>query len=565
MQRRSVRWNHRRRASSRFGRAIVTLHATPGSVRQVPRPNLFTAVAPWLPATGVFLLTLALFTTWAIGMPRFSSPDEPAHLFKAYGVGHGQLLGNEVDGLDSNIRSFDVPLELGTPDLRCYFGNPNAPANCAQEPVGLAVSTAAVYPPYWYAVVGVPPRVVGFETSLRAYRVMSALLCAALTAAALEVARRSSARRFSSLMLLPLTPMAVFLAGSVNPNAFEVVGCMLLWALWLLVPPRAESADRPAPLSPPGLRAGLAVGALMSALLLSRYAAAFTLAAGAVVFAVWRGRAGLRPFLRRQFWLPLFACLAVTAVLVLWWATYANVTVTDSSTASAMGRWGAITSTLFDLPELARQLIGVLGWLDTELPLVVHLAVIALTLLVLAGVVASRDRRLQAATATTIVALVLMPPLVNAITAPTAGLIWQGRYSLALFAVLAPLGMLGWQQAAQLHQVDPSGALLSSHGPLNPNGHSKRAVGWVCPAAALLFTIAEVLAFWQALRRFSVGANGTWLLTGALPWHPAVAPMLLIALNALVAIGLCAVVLASSRTRSTQERQTHESSATVLA
>ena len=63
-------------------------------------------------------------------------------------------------------------------------------------------------------------------------------------------------------------------------------------------------------------------------------------------------------------------------------------------------------------------------------------------------------------------------------------------------------------------------------------------------AAVVIVAVAEVGAFWQMLRRFTVGADGKILLTGSLPWEPSVSPMTLIGLNAvaMAALGACALM-----------------------
>ena len=53
-----------------------------------------------------------------------------------------------------------------------------------------------------------------------------------------------------------------------------------------------------------------------------------------------------------------------------------------------------------------------------------------------------------------------------------------------------------------------------------------------------LVVIAEVGAFWQMLRRFSVGANGKIILTGNISWQPSIAPMQLVVINALAMVAL---------------------------
>jgi hypothetical protein len=61
---------------------------------------------------------------------------------------------------------------------------------------------------------------------------------------------------------------------------------------------------------------------------------------------------------------------------------------------------------------------------------------------------------------------------------------------------------------------------------------------WLVGAVLALVVVAEVGAFWQMLRRFSVGADGKIILTGRLPWQPSVDPMVLIAINAIAMLAV---------------------------
>ena len=101
---------------------------------------------------------------------------------------------------------------------------------------------------------------------------------------------------------------------------------------------------------------------------------------------------------------------------------------------------------------MTEQMIGILGWLDTPLPTIVHVLFGLLTLVVLAGVVASRDRRLILATALVVAALLVVPIAINVISAPTAGPIWQGRYSLPMYAAFGVLGHAGVAAGAGPHR-----------------------------------------------------------------------------------------------------------------
>jgi hypothetical protein len=478
----------------------------------------------WRVELSIFAALMVLFATWAIGMPLFTSPDEAAHLYKAYGTAHGELLGATQEGITSNTRIYDVPAVMGTPDLLCYFGKPDVPAACAVGHAGATASTAAVYPPPWYLAVGIGPRVLDQSTHQRAYRISAAVLVALLMTAAFALARRSAARRWTPLLLISLPPMTVFLSGTVNPNAFEIAGFMVLWSLLLHVDDeRATSA-----------RSGALVGALTAGLALSRFASLLWLVV-AVVLAVALLGGSVRRFLRWQFLAPAggvaFGGLAVLGI----WSRLAHAGVADQGSGVDWSTTRIIRATLDRMPELSQQMIGVLGWLDTRLPGVVFVLYGALTLTALAGVVLSRNRHIIAATVVALIGLVAVPVFTHVMGARTAGLIWQGRYSLPLYASLGVLGMLGWHRTATERTLPAATPSVVRVG------------------AVTCFAVAEVLGFWQALRRYTVGADGRIVLTGDLPWQPDVAPVVLQIVNALAVAALCAVLLRSTSGAHTTE------------
>ena len=123
-----------------------------------------------------FVAMLVVVTTWAVGVPRFASPDEPGHIYKAYATAHGELLGRPAAGEPDNLREFDGPAALGTPDLNCFNGRPEVPAACAGFGVPPLVSSAARYPPWYYGLVGVPVAVAGQSERVLAFRLVSAAM-----------------------------------------------------------------------------------------------------------------------------------------------------------------------------------------------------------------------------------------------------------------------------------------------------------------------------------------------------------------------------------------------------
>ena len=474
----------------------------------------------WAFPAAVFLTVLLLLLTWTIATPLFGSPDEPAHLYKAYGTAHGEAIGQPIEGSFSpNLRRFDVPAEMGIPpNIMCFVFQADVTAGCVQPGSSSAgESTAATYPPFWYGLVGGGVRLTGHDTSQRAYRAVAAALCAALIAAAFVVARRSASGRLSPLLLLGLTPMTLFLGGSVNPNGFEIAGFLMLWALCLQVD--SERA--------PGRRSGVIVGTIVAVLLLSRFASAIWVATGAGVIALTIGVSGVRRFMNRSFLVPVLGLGGVASALLVAWSRYAGAVADDPRIATEMSLADAARTTWERTPELLRQMIGILGWLDTRIPWFAYALFALFTAVALTGVVLAGDRRLVIAAGAVCAGVIIVPIAVNVASAASAGLIWQGRYSLPLYAMLGMLGMLGWHRALERR----------------PNPRVLTAVRWI---ASTCFVIAEVAAFWQAMRRFAVGANGKIWLDEPLPWSPSITPMLLIAVNAVLVLALAGAVLAGT-------------------
>ena len=470
--------------------------------------------ARWAFPVALFVAFGGLLLTWVIGTPLFAVPDEPAHWYKAYGTAHGEAIGSAYPGLPDNVRLFDAPAEMGVPDLQCYFGKPDVSAACADHVAGPAISTAALVPPIWYAVVGGSARVIGAETSQRAYRAIGAAIVAALLAAAFAVVRNSAYRRWSPMLLLGITPMALSLAAGVNPNGFEIAAFATIWALATRIRPDARAT----------WQAGVAVGALAGTAILSRFAASIWLCTTVAVVAIAFGFVEVRRVASRAFLAPCLGLLTLSGAALVAWSEYVGFEVRDAAAASDWTRWHVITYTVGALPDITQQMIGVLGWLDTDLPVVVYVAAFVASAISVAGVALSRNRRLITATFALVGLLVTVPVVVNTVTAPTAGLVWQGRYSLSLFVGLGVLGAMGWGSA------------------LRP-APSAMVVRGVRLAVVVCFAIAEFAGFWEMLRRFTVGAQGRWWLTGPLPWRPEVAPMALVAGNLAFVVAIATVLL----------------------
>jgi hypothetical protein len=456
---------------------------------------------------GYCLALLVVVGCWAVGVPRFGSPDETAHVYKAYGTAHGELLGTVAPGFPDNLREFDGPDSLGPPNLNCYVGQPDVPASCATEISPLLISSAARYPPWYYELVGVPAAVTGQGDSVLAYRLISAALCIALLAWAMLMGKRSQRSDLAALQLAALTPMALFLMASVNPNAIEIAAFVAIWACLTRV-----TTDERLP-----RRLLIAASWLAAAVVLMRPISIVWLVGLAVVVLV-----GTRPPRRRELftWRSVAWMVGPTALALVgsWlWIAYSSFEISDDRTDRSLTLATAIRRSIELWPGFMRQTIGVLGWLDTLLPsFVYYLWGFALLIVVVIHLRGATGRGV-AALAMLVAVWLALPLVINGFTNSRAGLTYQGRYSLPIFVGLVFLPTWCDRSTLRLPRIPQR---------------------WLVAAVLALVVVAEVGAFWQMLRRFTVGAHGKVLLTGDLSWEPSVAPMLLVAINAVAMIGL---------------------------
>jgi uncharacterized membrane protein len=190
-----------------------------------------------------FLLASLLFgLAFAIVTPPFQVPDEPAHFYRSYAISEGDLSGRRFGGgwggmlpaslwqLDTELRG-DLPghperkirpetivraLRIPLDEERRVFVDYRTSAQLSFVPYLPQAAAIAVA-----RTLGAPPLVL-----LYAARLVNLLVATALIAFAL---RRLPAFRWL-FTLLALTPMALFLRGSLSADAFTIAVAFLLTA-----------------------------------------------------------------------------------------------------------------------------------------------------------------------------------------------------------------------------------------------------------------------------------------------------------------------------------------------
>ena len=373
---------------------------------------------------------------WAVATPLGGSPDEPAHIIKAASVVRGQFLGEPTD--QPAVRSVMVPEGIATAaDWPCYAFAPAQSANCLREvPDGSdlrpADTSAGLYNPTYYLLVGWPSLLTS-DTSLAVIgmRVAGALLVTFFLAAGFAALYRLRPSRATAFGLAAaVTPMVLFLAAAVNPNGLEIAtGFALISSLLLVLGPEPLARRWP------WLLLAGAAGVLLAQ---TRGLSPLWMAVIAVIaFVATPWERTLRE-LRRWPVILTIAVLGAAVVGAVGW-TFAT------GSLGSMGNFPGAT----DSPRRAfltmlfrtfdPGLIGVFGWLDAPAPAYVVAMWSFLSFAVVLAAVAVARGRSTWGLAIAVVALLVIPAVVQALSVQTSGYIWQGRYALVAYATLIAL------------------------------------------------------------------------------------------------------------------------------
>ncbi len=492
------------------------------------------------------LLTLVI-TCWSFASPLYSGGDEPAHVIKAAAVVRGELRGRDVtididEGaaphpLDGGVQdghvvsAVRVPAEFERADrIRCYVFQGDVPAGCAgafpgSDSEAEVRTRAGRYPPPYYMAVGLPTLV--FSSSAKAVylmRLLNGLLCAAFLASAMSSASEMRCRFLVIGVAVGATPMALYLAGIVNPSGLMVSAGISLWISGLAL---LQGLDHRRV-----RRVAARTGLSASVLILLPGVSPLFLAMILLVLGGLTGRRRLGMLIRRtpvQAWLVVF--LVASAFAVAWLVVSRSLELGPPTLySSSQTMVQALRTSLGKFDATVRQMIGVFGWLDTPSPRVTYyLWFFLLGFLLVLGTALSSTRVVMAITAV-VLATVVVPAVLQAFSAHTLGFVWQGRYSLPLAVgvpILAAFGLDMRRQALslQLHRV--------------------------AAVVMVALVVAHLSAFTWAMRRYTVGTSGKLLFfLGPSGWHPpAPAIVLLVAFATFVAaLGwwLCLLVSPSS-------------------
>jgi hypothetical protein len=461
-----------------------------------------TRTLPAVLAAGWALLIAA----WVAGNPPFASPDEVDHYRRAIGISQGDLIGNHTPeqpgGVTDKQRewnrnlaySVEVPAGMGTPPIGCYNVDAEVSADCytgfrPREEETTEVSQVGNYQPFPYLAPAVVLKAADSPfAGDRLGRAVVAILCVALLLAAALLLHDPRAPLVSLLGLLAaVTPMTIFLGGSLAASGLEICAAIAFAAALLRISRGGE---------PPGAWYVAAVSGAVLALTraLGPVWVLFGLAAALLLI-------GPREALVRARRAGLPAAVAGAAVLVavvlnrVWEAAHGadpTVSLVDLRGALDIGAeqvWGSL-----------QGLVGQFSALEYELPLVLVLAWFAAVLALLAAalrVAAWRDRLVLAAVVGAVLAI---PFLLYVAIIRHTGFGLQSRYVLPI-AIWVPL--LAGELLYRRREALGRGAL--------------RALAVGVPVVA---AVVQLLGWWLNARRAAVGTDGSLLFPGDAEWSP---------------------------------------------
>ena len=187
----------------------------------------------WRAFLVVWLLLSALCAGWAVATPIGASPDEPAHIVKAASVARGQFIGTpSADGHRVTVPAYVAR----TQDDTCFAFHQERAAACGLAPLTdpgaltTSYTTAGLYNPVYYLLVGWPTLLLHDTSGIYAMRIVSGIVTALFAALAFALLWGLRRRAIPVLgFAVAVTPMLLFLGGSVNPNGVEATATLAVF------------------------------------------------------------------------------------------------------------------------------------------------------------------------------------------------------------------------------------------------------------------------------------------------------------------------------------------------
>jgi hypothetical protein len=460
-----------------------------------------TPLVPLGLIAGYACLTLA----WAVANPPFASPDEGAHYVRALGVGGGELVGRPTSyaatptrkglvlaWLNSFAREIRAPAHLAP--YTCKWSDVLRPA-CNPPPRRTSGTIAlktyfGTYEPAPYVVPGILARHAHEAAAAdRLARLGAGAVSTVFVAVAILVLWAGDGGGLSLLGLpIAVTPMVIFLDGTVNPNALEIASGLAFVAALLRL-------SRGPPIS---RWVWLAAGSAGAVLCLSRVSGILWLVLALLLIVALGGRRPIWASARGSPSPAALVCGAIVAAATFngWWqARYG-----PHPTLSLRPFHASLLTGTDQLSRIFKELVGAFDHLELKMPFVGYATWWAglFALLTLAALVGTaRERRTLVAS---VAAAFAVPVGFWVAYFRFSGAELQGRYFLPILVAIPLLaGEIVFRNRARLGEL-----------------HGRRLLLWLALAAACV----QFLAWYWNARRFAVGLGGSnWFVIDPV-WSP---------------------------------------------
>lgn len=484
-----------------------TLVADRGQTPSVSKPAGFT---PWALFSKLFLLFSAGIVLWSLATPLMAFPDEPAHTIKAAAVVRGQITIEEGTSFGHGVH-VRVPAYIANLHAQdCFKFRPDTAADCAlpipsdanEEAIG--VTSAGSYNPMYYWIIGLPSLLMTGQPALFAMRILSALLSAAFYAAGFTALAQLRQPRIPVITAaVALTPMVLYLAAGINPNSLEVAATMAAFCGFVVTLDNAHRIRHVAP-------AVVTVVASTIVLANTRQVSLVWLLCALITGLLLFRASEIKAAFRNRLVLTGVAVAVPGVALGLYWIYLmlhapANSGAAPEGIASpdpGMSIFRAFLTMVERASEFVPQYIGVMGWLDSPVPMVVVMFWSMWLVFAILLPLTLRPFKMTRGAWAALALLIIVPAVLQASIWKSMGFIWQGRYNLPLVVVfLIAVGMTARSLRIPRTAEAPRVA---------------RVLLWAG-------VFCHVLAFVFVLRRYAVGTfgGGNWLamINGVL-WQP---------------------------------------------
>lgn len=492
-----------------------------------------------------FALIFGLSASWAFASPLMGVPDEPAHVIKAASVVRGDLRG-KLDVGGGPIRLVTIPKGIEHfSHFGCFAQNVLITPGCVDAMPGdknTLVETrtsAANYNPIYYWAVGTPTLFWADSKAVYAMRLLNALLCSMLLAAAFASLACLGRRRWGMTALaVGMTPMVMFLNGAVNPNGLEVAGTACVFSSLLLLFEKSRQPRWHLPV--------VAVVTLSAVLLANAKPLAWMWLAIAVLSALLLARWS---DVRRVMKIPaVWIGTAITAIAVAFavaWILAVNAFEGIPFEAAGITPAAGIEIMADRTFDYFKGYVGQFGWLEVPPPLMAYTVWIGLAMAFGIGAFALTRGRTRLTVGLALIAVIGLPPALQAQAVQSVGIVWQGRYLLAIFVLF--LVICG----VALDRVTPV-----SNGSCPPG---------IVKGTLLVLGIAAFWTFALTLRRFVTGldTDRLWAQMFSSPsWVPPGGVALTLIVHAALIAAACVVLYRMYSKAPTSIPESHQATLT---